>query len=112
MNVDYDEFKKLDIRISLVKECEKVPKSRNLYNLKVDCGENELRQIITGISNYYEPHELIGRKIVVLTNLKPRMIMGLESRGMLLAADLEGEPFLLKVDEREGKEVPPGALIK
>ena len=110
MEVDYQDFSKLDIRVGLVKSCEKVPKSKNLYKLIVDCGKNKLRQIITGIVHYYTPEELINEKIVVLTNLKPRKIMGIESQGMLLAADLNNEPFLLKIDER--KSIPPGTKIK
>jgi len=111
MEIDYQEFLKLDIRVGLVKNCENVPKAKNLYNLLVDCGEKELRQIITGISQYYSPEELINEKIVVLINLKTRKIMGLESNGMLLAADVNGEPFLLKIDEKHN-EVPPGSKIK
>ena len=110
MEIDYQDFSKLDIRVGLVKSCEKVPRSKNLYKLMVDCGENDLRQIITGIVHYYTPEELINEKIVVLTNLKPRKIMGIESQGMLLAADLNNEPFLLKIDER--KSIPPGTKIK
>ncbi len=110
MEIDYKDFLKLDIRVGLVKSCEKIPKSNNLYKLMVDCGEKDLRQIITGIVHYYTPEELINEKIVVLTNLKPRKIMGIESQGMLLAADLNNEPFLLKIDEK--KPIPPGAKIK
>jgi methionine--tRNA ligase beta chain len=112
MEIDYKDFLKLDIRVGLVKACEKVQKSKSLYKLLVDCGEEKTRQIITGISNYYNPKELINKKIVVLTNLKTKIIMGLESNGMLLAADYNNEPFLLKIDEREGKTVPPGSKIK
>ncbi len=100
----------MDIRVGLVKSCESVPKSKNLYKMTVDCGEENLRQIISGISQYYSPEDLINEKIVVLTNLKPRKIMGIESRGMLLAADFNNEPFLLKIDERES--IPPGSRIK
>ena len=100
----------MDIRVGLVKNCESVPKSKNLYKMTVDCGEENLRQIISGISQYYSPEDLINEKIVVLTNLKPRKIMGIESRGMLLAADFNNEPFLLKIDERES--IPPGSRIK
>lgn len=110
MEIDYKDFLKLDIRVGLVKSCEKIPKSNNLYKLMVDCGEKDLRQIITGIANYYTAEELINEKIVMLTNLKPRRIMGMESNGMLLAADLNNEPFLLKIDER--KQIPPGTRIK
>lgn len=100
------------MKVGLIKVCDFVPKSRHLYRLQVDCGEEELRQIITGISEFYSPEELIGTKIVVLTNLKPITIMGLESKGMLLAADFKGEPFLLKIDERKGKKIPLGSVIK
>ncbi|MFX1380453.1 MAG: methionine--tRNA ligase subunit beta [Promethearchaeota archaeon] len=110
MNIEYKDFLKIDIRVGLIKSCEKVPKSTNLYKLMVDCGEKDLRQIVTGIANYYTAQELINKKIIVLTNLEPRKIMGIESNGMLLAADLNNEPFLLKIDER--KPVPPGVKIK
>ena len=110
MNIEYKDFLKIDIRVGLIKSCEKVPKSTNLYKLMVDCGEKDLRQIVTGIANYYTAEELINKKIIVLTNLEPRKIMGIESNGMLLAADLNNEPFLLKIDER--KPVPPGVKIK
>jgi len=111
VEIDYQEFLKLDFRVGLVKFCNIIPNSRNLYKLMVDCGEGELRQIITGISPFYSPEELINQKIVILINLKPRTIMGNESNGMLLAADFKNEPFLLKIDERN-KIVPPGSKIK
>ena len=110
--IEYSDFTKLDIRVGLIKVCEKIPKSKHLYRLVVDCGEKNMRQIITGISKFYTSEELVDKKIVVLTNLKPRNIMGLESQGMLLAADFNGEPFLLKIDERNGKMIPIGSMIK
>jgi len=110
--IEYSDFTKLDIRVGLIKVCEKIPKSKHLYRLVVDCGEKNMRQIITGISKFYTSEELVDKKIVVLTNLKPRIIMGLESKGMLLAADFNGEPFLLKIDERNGKMIPIGSMIK
>ena len=110
--IEYSDFTKLDIRVGSIKVCEKIPKSKHLYRLVVDCGEKNMRQIITGISKFYTSEELVDKKIVVLTNLKPRIIMGLESKGMLLAADFNGEPFLLKIDERNGKMIPIGSMIK
>ncbi len=110
--IEYSDFTKLDLRVGSIKVCEKVPKSKHLYRLVVDCGEKNMRQIITGISKFYSSEELVDKKIVVLTNLKPKNIMGLESQGMLLAADFNGEPFLLKIDERNGKIVPIGSTIK
>lgn len=110
MEINYEAFLKLDLRVGLVKSCNKIPISKNLYTLIVDCGEKGLRQIVTGIANYYSPPELINKKIIVLTNLKSRKFMGVESQGMLLAADLNNEPFLLKIDER--KPIPPGTKIR
>ncbi len=110
--IDYSDFTKLDLRVGLIKVCEIIPKSKHLYRLLVDCGEKNLRQIITGISKFYSSEELVNKKIVVLTNLNPKNIMGLESQGMLLAADFNGEPFLLKIDERNGKNIPIGSVIK
>lgn len=112
MAINYDDFKKLDIRVGHVKSCERVPKSKSLYKLIVDCGEKKYRQIITGISQFYEIEEILDTNIIILLNLEPKMIMGEQSEGMLLAADIEGKPFLLRVDERESKLIPPGTKIK
>ncbi|MHA1804160.1 MAG: methionine--tRNA ligase subunit beta [Promethearchaeota archaeon] len=111
MIIELEDFKKVDLRVGMVKNCEKIPNSRRLYKLMVDLGERSLRQIITGIAPFYEQNALIGQKIIVLTNLKPKKFMGYESQGMLLAVDVNGEPFLLKVDER-GKNIPPGSQVK
>lgn len=110
--IEYSDFAKLDMRVGLITQCEKVSKSKNLFRLMIDCGEKEKRQIITGISQFYSSEELVNRKVVVLVNLNPKRIMGLESQGMILAADLNKEPFLLKIDEKNGKNVPPGSIIK
>ena len=75
--------------------------------LKVDLGETELRQLVAGIAERYEAADLVGRQIVVVANLKPAKLMGVESQGMLLAANLEGAPFLLSPDA----EVPPGTVV-
>lgn len=112
MEIDYKDFSKLDIRVGLIKDCMKIEKSKNLYKLVVDCGDAGIRQIITGIAKYYSTEQLVNKKIVVLVNLKPKIIMGFESKGMLLAADVNNEPFLLKIDKRKEKRVPPGSKIK
>ena len=111
MEISLEEFQNVDLRIGLVKSCERIKESRHLYKLMVDCGEEKERQILTGIMQFYTADDLINRKIVVLTNIKVRKIMGIESQGMLLAADLNNEPFLLEVDEKRG-EIPPGTKIK
>jgi len=110
--ITYQEFEKLDIRIGLIIDAESIPKSRNLVKLKVDIGEPEPRQILAGISQYYKPEELKGRKIVVLANLEPRKLMGLESNGMLLAADVNDQPFLLKVPDDAADKITPGSRVR
>ena len=82
--IDIDYFDKVDIRIGQVKEAEKIEKSDKLLKLQVDIG-SETRQIVSGIANYYSPEDLIGRKVVVLVNLKPAKLFGTLSEGMILA---------------------------
>lgn len=83
--ISFDDFKKLDIKIGSVVEAERVPDTDKLIRLMVDVGEEENRQIISGIAEYTEPDALIGRKFPFIINLEPRMIRGLESNGMILA---------------------------
>ncbi len=109
--VTYEEFKKLDIRVGLIVEVENIPDSRNLIKLKVDLGETEPRQILAGIAQYYTIEQLQNRKIIVLANLAPRKMMGLKSNGMLLAADVDDKPFLLKIPDESVKDIPPGTRI-
>ena len=104
--ISFEEFKKIDLRIARIIRAEKLEGSENLVKLEIDLGE-EKRQILAGIQKYYQPEELMGKTIVVVANLEPRKMMGLESQGMLLAADVNGEPILLIPD----KEVQPGAPI-
>ncbi len=83
--VQFDDFLKLDLRIGTVKEAAAHPNADKLIVLQVDLG-TETRQIVAGLRGYYEPAALVGQQIVVVTNLAPRMMRGVESRGMLLAA--------------------------
>jgi methionyl-tRNA synthetase len=110
-SVSYEDFKKLDIRVGLVLEAEDLEKSEHLLKLKVDIGEEEPRQILAGLKGYYTPKQLQNRKVIVLVNLQPRKMMGLESQGMLLAADVEDKPFLLKLPKEDVKSIPPGTPI-
>jgi len=105
--LDIQEFAKVNLVVGEVKEAERVPKSKKLVRLMVDLGESELRQIVAGIAERYEPEALVGRRIVVVANLKPARLMGVESRGMLLAANLDGDPYVLSPDG----EVPPGTRV-
>jgi methionyl-tRNA synthetase len=103
-----DDFAKVDLRVAQILVAERVPKADKLLRLEVDLGY-EKRQILAGIAQHYEPEKLIGRKIVIVANLAPRKMRGLESNGMLLAASLEdGAPVLAGFLE----EVPPGARLK
>ncbi len=108
--IEFDEFLKVDLRVGEVLEAENIEKSEKLLKLKVDIGEEEPRQVLAGISKHYEPEDLIGRKIVVVANLKPRKMMGLESQGMICAASIgDGDkPILATFTE----DVPNGARLR
>ncbi len=106
--VSIDDFAKVELRVAQILVAERVPKADKLLRLEVDLGY-EKRQILAGIAQHYEPEKLIGRKIVIVANLAPRKMRGLESNGMLLAASLEGgAPVLAGFLE----EVPLGARLK
>ena len=104
--ISFSDFQKLDLRVGTIKTAEAVPGSDKLLKLVVDLGSEE-RRLVAGIAKAYTPGNLIGKQIVVLTNLEPRTLMGVESQGMLLAGDVNGAPILLMPD----KEVTPGAKI-
>jgi methionyl-tRNA synthetase len=107
-HITIDDFAKVDLRVAQILVAERVPKADKLLRLEVDLGY-EKRQILAGIAQYYEPEKLVGRKIVIVANLAPRKMRGLESNGMLLAASLEdGAPVLAGFLE----EVPLGARLK
>ena len=107
--ITIDDFAKVDLRVARILVAERVPKADKLLRLEVDLGY-EKRQILAGIAQYYEPEKLIGRKIVIVANLAPRKMRGLESNGMLLAASLppDGSPVLAGFLE----DVPLGARLK
>jgi len=104
--IGYEEFQKIDLRVARVLEAERVPKSTKLIKLKIDIGEE--RTIVAGIGADYKPEDLVGKKIAVVVNLKPTKLMGVESRGMLLATDAEGGLALLTFD----RDAKTGALIR
>lgn len=105
--ISIDLFNLLDLRVGIVVEAEKVPSSKKLLRLRVDIG-NEVRDVVVGGGEYYEPSYFVGKRFVVLTNIKPKKIMGIESRGMLLAADVNGKPVWLTVDS----EAPAGSRVR
>jgi methionyl-tRNA synthetase len=107
-HITIDDFAKVELRVAQILTAERIPKADKLLRLEVDLGY-EKRQILAGIAQYYEPEKLVGRKIVIVANLAPRKMRGLESNGMLLAASLpDGAPVLAGFLE----DVPLGARLK
>ncbi len=105
--ISYDDFLKLDLRIAKIESTESIPgKTRMIIGI-ISLGD-EKRDVIIGGANFYEPDELVGRLVVVVANLEPKKMAGVESNAMLLAADLDDKPFWLSVDS----SVPPGTKIK
>jgi methionyl-tRNA synthetase len=98
--IDYEDFAKIDLRVAKILEAEAVPKSNKLLKLKIDIGEE--RTIVAGIGKDYNPTDLIGKKVVIVANLKPAKLMGVESRGMILATDTDQGLTILSFD-REAK---------
>ena len=109
--VDFDTFSKSDFRVVKVKECEAVPKSKKLLKFLLDDGSGEDRVILSGIHDYYEPEELVGKTCIAITNLPPRKMMGIDSCGMLISAVYEYDGHeglnLLMVDD----SIPAGAKL-
>ena len=109
--VDFDTFSKSDFRAVKILACEAVPKSKKLLKFTLDDGERKDRVILSGIHEYYEPEELVGKTCIAITNLPPRPMMGIDSCGMLLSAihEEEGEEklHLLMVDDH----IPAGAKL-
>jgi methionyl-tRNA synthetase len=106
--ISIDDFAKVELRVALVKTAERVKGADKLLRLEVDLG-NEVRQLVAGIAEAYEPETLIGRKVVIVANLAPRKLRGLESNGMVVAASPEGgKPVLASFLE----DVPIGTRLK
>ena len=105
--IDIDRFFELDLRVALVLDAERIAGTDKLLRLEIDLG-SERRQIVAGIALAYEREQLIGKRIVVVANLQPARIRGVESQGMLLAADQGGRPIVATFEE----EVPPGTRVR
>jgi methionyl-tRNA synthetase len=105
--IQYDDFAKLDFRVGTVTACEKVEKADKLLKLTVDLG-SETRTIVSGIAQYYKAEEMVGKQVVLVVNLAPRKMKGIESQGMILTAEeKDGKLRLLKPDET----VTPGSIV-
>ncbi len=105
--IGIEEFQKVQLKVAKILEADRVPKSAKLLKLQVDIG-TEQRQIVAGIGKKYEPEELVGKTIVVVANLKPAKLMGIESQGMVLAAGDNEVLGLLEVSE----DLPAGTKVK
>ena len=106
--ISIDDFSKVELRVGLVKVAERVPKADKLLRLEIDIG-TEVRQVLAGIAEAYAPETLVGRKVVIVANLAPRKLRGMESNGMIVAASLDdGKPVLASFLE----DVPVGARLK
>jgi methionine--tRNA ligase beta chain len=105
--VSFEDFKRLDIRTGVISSVERVKRTEKLYKILVDLGSFGTRQTVSSLVGYYEADELVGKKVVYLTNLKQAKFAGEVSQGMLLAAELEGKLALLTTDH----EIQLGARV-
>tara|TARA_B100001750_G_C15015615_1_gene354415 strand:+ start:187 stop:513 length:327 start_codon:yes stop_codon:yes gene_type:complete len=105
--VSYDDFSKLDLRVAKIVSTEKIPEKSRIIKGTISLGDEE-RDVIIGGAQFYEPAELVGKTVIVIANLEPKKMAGVESNAMLLAADIDDKPFWLTVND----DVPEGTKIK
>ena len=103
--ITFDDFMKVELKVGEVLSCEKHPKADKLLVSQIDCGNGDVRQIVSGIAQHYTPEEMKGKKVVVVTNLKPAKLRGVESQGMILAGDTADKLSLVTAD------LPNGTVI-
>ena len=104
--ISFEEWKKVDLRIAKIIDVKDHPNADKLYVIKISLG-NEERTIVAGIKPWYKKEELIGKKVVIVANLQPKNLRGIESKGMLLAAEYENNVVLLTID----KDIAEGAKV-
>ena len=107
--ITIEDFQKVELRVATILAAERVPGAEKLLKLQIDVG-NEQRQLVAGIAKHYNPEELVGKQIVVVTNLQPAVIRGVESNGMLLAASTDDQSQLALVTPQ--RPVPNGSRVK
>jgi methionyl-tRNA synthetase len=103
--IEIDDFRKIDLRVGVILSAIAVPKSKKLLQLEVDLGF-EKRTIVSGISQHYKPEDVVGKKVIVVANLKPATLMGVQSHGMILAGSWDTDLKVLQADD-----LPPGSVI-
>ncbi len=107
MEISYEDFTKLDLRVAKIDSVEPIPGKSKIVKGIVDLGE-EKRVVIIGGAEFYQPEDLIGKTVIIVANLEPKKLAGIESNAMLLAADVNDKPFWLTVTD----DVPLGTKIK
>jgi len=107
MSISYDDFAKLDLRVARIDSVEVIPGKSRIVKGVIDLG-SEKRDVIIGGAEFYKPEDLVGKTVVVVANLEPKKLAGVESNAMLLAADVNDKPYWLTVNE----DVPAGTKIK
>ena len=106
-NISYDDFSKLDLRVAKIISTEKIPDKSRIIKGTISLGDEE-RDVIIGGAQFYDPEDLIGKTVIVVANLEPKKMAGVESNAMLLAADVDDKPYWLTVEE----DIPLGSPIK
>ena len=107
-NIAYDDFLKLDIRVAKIIATEPIEGKSRIIKGRIDLGADDQRDVIIGGAQYYQPEDIVGKTVIVIANLEPKKMAGVESNAMLLAADVDDKPFWLTVDDT----VPLGSPIK
>ena len=105
--IQYEDFTKVELKVGKVVTCDIHPNADKLYVIQVDLG-TEKRQIVSGIRQFYKPEDLVGKNVIIVCNLAPRMMRGIESKGMLLAASGAGDVSIATLV----RDVPPGSGVK
>jgi methionyl-tRNA synthetase len=106
--INYEDFSKVELKVGKILEVTDHPNADKLYVLKVDVGEGVVAQMVAGVKNYYKPEELVGKLVAVVTNLEPKPLRGVDSNGMVLAANSGESLAILTLD----REIAPGTKIK
>jgi len=108
MTVTYEDFKKIELKVAEIKEVAEHPNADRLYIITIDLGEDRKKQIVAGIRGSYSKEDLLGKQVVVVDNLEPAVLRGVESQAMLLAAQDEQGVFIVSPE----RKVKPGSIVK
>jgi tRNA-binding protein len=107
-NISYDDFAKLDIRVAKIIGTEPIEGKSRIIKGRIDLGTDDQRDVIIGGAQYYQPEDIVGKTVIVIANLEPKKMAGVESNAMLLAADVDDKPYWLTVKE----DIPLGSSVK